>query len=121
MQVFIFSLDLAGILAASGTQENLMEAEKLYKTVLQMRPDYMPAYERRGEIMFKLSRLNDAREMFQTGLQYNPNNGNCYYNLAVIELTEGPRDPKKLTKAFSYLDRAIQLEPEHYHAMHAFA
>ncbi|CAH0721513.1 unnamed protein product, partial [Brenthis ino] len=85
-------LNLANLISKNATR--LEEADMLYRQAISMRADYTQAYINRGDILIKLNRTKEAQE------------------LGVVLLEQG-----KASQALAYLDKALELEPEHEQAL----
>ncbi|ENN82738.1 hypothetical protein YQE_00894, partial [Dendroctonus ponderosae] len=111
----------------------LEEADMLYRQAISMRADYTQAYINRGDILIKLNRTIEAQEVYERALLYDSNNPDIYYNvsrissastlqcslklpsifqLGVVFLEQG-----KASQALAYLDKALEIDPEHEQAL----
>lgn len=61
-------------------------AEKLWRRVLQLAPDYIPARLRLGECLLKTDRLAEATAMYDSVLKRDPGNPYAMLNLARIDM-----------------------------------
>lgn len=60
----------------------LEEALKIYKRLLQVKPDHQVAWERMGSAYRELMRNEEALEAFEKAVQLNPDDPSAYYNMA---------------------------------------
>lgn len=60
-----------------------------YKKVLQINPQYAPAYLRMGVILFKKQQLAEAKKALTTSLKLDPQKTECYYYLGKISRAGG--------------------------------
>ncbi|CAI9741907.1 and TPR repeat-containing 3 [Octopus vulgaris] len=72
-------LNLASLI--SKNESRLKEAEKLYKSAITMRADYVKAYMSRGEVLVRLGRLEEAKEQYRIALHYEQSDADIYYNV----------------------------------------
>lgn len=138
-------LNLANLISKNHTR--LEEADSLYRQAISMRSDYTQAYINRGDILIKLNRTRDAQEVYERALLYDSTNPDIYYNvseqsilyfdfsmpnllngilefnrniacifqhlqLGVVLLEQG-----KSSQALAYLDKALEIDPDHGQAL----
>ncbi|GAB1605655.1 protein O-mannosyl-transferase TMTC3-like [Argonauta hians] len=99
-------INLASLISRNGSR--LKEAEKLYKSAITMRPDYVKAYMSRGELLVRLGRLEEARDQYHIALHYQKSDADIYYNIGVVSL-----ELKNLQEANVYFEHALRLNPDH--------
>ena len=97
---------LAGIISKDSSR--MEEADKLYLEALAMRSDFVAAYVNRGELLIRLNRLQEAKEMFEKALLHDSNNPDIHYNLAVVLLKTND-----FTGSLISFNRALEIEPQH--------
>ncbi|CAM1302636.1 TMTC3 (predicted) [Pycnogonum litorale] len=103
---FKIFITLANVISQNVSR--LEEANQLYIEVAELRPDYVEAYINRGDILIKLNRTNEAKEVYRSALKYNTNCADLYYNLAVISAQEND-----VLQALDYLSEALEDDPDH--------
>ncbi|CAI9741904.1 protein O-mannosyl-transferase TMTC3 [Octopus vulgaris] len=99
-------LNLASLI--SKNESRLKEAEKLYKSAITMRADYVKAYMSRGEVLVRLGRLEEAKEQYRIALHYEQSDADIYYNIGVVNLEQ-----KNLLEANTFFEQALRLNPDH--------
>lgn len=72
-------LNLANLISRNHTR--LEEADLLYRQAISMRADYTQAYINRGDVLMKLNRTEEAREVYERALLYESDNADIYYNV----------------------------------------
>lgn len=75
-------LNLANLI--SRDIDRLEEADILYQQVISMRADYTQAYINRGDILMKLNRTSEAKEVYEKALQFDSMNADIYYNVSSL-------------------------------------
>ncbi len=58
-----------GLAMEHANQGNLEQAVAEYRVLLEHNPDYAAAYFHGGQALEKLSRIDDAREMYRKGIE----------------------------------------------------
>lgn len=105
----------------------------LYRQAISMRADYTQAYINRGDILIKLNRTKEAQEVYERALLYDSNNPDIYYNVSRTSSLSTPLDLIKLpsifqlgvvfleqgkaSQALAYLDKALEIDPDHEQAL----
>ncbi|XP_072045716.1 protein O-mannosyl-transferase TMTC3-like [Amphiura filiformis] len=103
-------VNLANIIKMNTSR--LQEADKLYRQVLSLRPDFVDAYINRAEVLLEMNRTKEAFALYTEALSQDDENADVHYNLGVVYLRQG-----KKHEAFPHLDRAIDLNPRHTQAL----
>jgi len=88
--------------------ENLVEAQKLLKTIIERWPD-AESHFRLGNIYWKQNMLDQAGKMMEKALHYDPRNFDVMLNLGKILMDRG-----KIDDAISYLEKATYISPDSY-------
>ena len=88
-------------------ESNLNKADKTSLKALQLGPDLAESHVARGMALTLLSRLQEAREEFETALQKNPELYDVYYFYARVCFTQG-----ELEKAAELAEEALKLHPD---------
>lgn len=85
------------------------EAEELLKHLIEIKEDYIEAYELLADILANSDRHKEAAAVYEHGVKNNPESYDLTYNLAAeyVELTS-------LDKAELTLKRALELSPNNY-------
>lgn len=96
--------------AAAG---ELAEAIAVFDQVLQLHPDFAPAYYQRGLTRFKLNQFQAAIADYTRALMTDSSNGNLYYARALAHLSAGSLD-----SAVADAKDAIRLKPSYAAAYH---
>lgn len=95
--------------AAGNDQEKLKNYENSIKGFTQstmVKPNYADAYHNRANILYKIGRLDLARDSYETALYYSPNLYQTYLSLVQIDLMEN-----KIQEALNHANKAVQLQP----------
>ncbi|ERL91949.1 hypothetical protein D910_09272 [Dendroctonus ponderosae] len=124
-------LNLANLISKNHTR--LEEADMLYRQAISMRADYTQAYINRGDILIKLNRTKEAQEVYERALLYDSNNPDIYYNVSQISFASTVEcsfklpsifqlgvvflEQGKASQALAYLDKALEIDPEHEQAL----
>ena len=77
-----------------------------------MRSDYTEAYINRGDILLRLNRTEEAKEVYQKALGFENDNPDLLYNMGVVLLSQGQQN-----EAMAYLNKALEYDPDHYQAL----
>ncbi len=91
--------------------DQLVEAQELYRRVLETEPDHANALHYAGVLAHQQGRSEDAIALVERSLALEPNRADCYNNLGIILQSSG-----RLDAAFDAFDRAIAIEPGHANA-----
>ena len=89
-------------------KKNLTIAEKLYKEVLETRPNHLEAICYLGTLFVQAKKISLAKPLFLKAVEINPNNPNINNNLGNIFFELG-----EIQKSSKYFEKAIQLQPNH--------
>jgi len=89
-------------------KKNLTIAEKLYKEVLETRPNHLEAICYLGTLFVQTKKISLAKPLFLKAVEINPNNPNINNNLGNIFFELG-----EIQKSSKYFEKAIQLQPNH--------
>ena len=77
----IFVLDLHQEAESYFAQEKLYEAEIICNKIIDIQPDFAPAYNTLGKVLQVMGKLDLAKENYQQGISINPNLVEAYTNL----------------------------------------
>jgi len=77
------------------------DALKIYKRLLQVKPDHQVAWERMGTAYRELMRNEEALEAFEKAVQLNPDDPSAYYNMAATYARLRKRDKMLETLALA--------------------
>ena len=91
----------------SHKKNNLKVAEKLYKEILETKPNHLEAICYLGTLFAQTKKLNLAKTLFYKAIKINPNNPSINNNLGNIFLELGESQ-----KAISFYEKAIKLQPD---------
>jgi len=72
-----------------------------------IKPNYADAYHNRANILYKIGRLDLARDSYETAIYYSPQLYQTYLSLTQIDLME-----KKYDLAVAHAEKAVELEPD---------
>jgi predicted O-linked N-acetylglucosamine transferase (SPINDLY family) len=92
-------------------EENLEEAAEHFRQVIQLCPDYAPAYNNLGTTLQKLDHIEEAEYCYRKALEIKPNLAETYNNLASIYQLNG--DYIEARKLFNH---CLQLKPDYIFA-----
>jgi tetratricopeptide (TPR) repeat protein len=67
-----------GVAMEHANQGNLEEAVAEYRVLLEHNPDYAAAYFHGGQALEKLGRIDDARAMYQNGIETTSRTGDLH-------------------------------------------
>ena len=62
----------------------LEEAEKSYKKAIEIKPDFVEAYNNLGVVLKELSKFDEAELSYKKAIEINPNHISSHYNLGVM-------------------------------------
>jgi predicted TPR repeat methyltransferase len=88
--------------------EQLVEAQELYRRVLETAPNHPHALHYAGVLAHQQGRSDEAVALIERSLALEPNRADCYSNLGIIFQSAG-----KLEKAIAAYQRAIAIDPSH--------
>ena len=91
--------------------EQLVEAQELYRRVLKTAPNHPHALHYAGVLAHQQGRSDEAVALIERSLALEPNRADCYSNLGIIFQSAG-----KLEKAIDAYQRAIAIDPSHANA-----
>src|SRR6266567_7697824 len=103
------TLEEAGALAILlQKNEQLVEAQELYRRVLETAPNHPHALHYAGVLAHQQGRSDEAVALIERSLALEPNRADCYSNLGIIFQSAG-----KLEKAIAAYQRATAIDPSH--------
>ncbi len=94
-------------------------AERHFREALETKPDYAHAWDSLGILLFELGRLEEAGDAFRMALQYESNNPQIHYDLAISianNVRDGNGEVAELEEAIVHFARAEELDPGYAHA-----
>ena len=91
--------------------EQLVEAQELYRRVLEMAPDHPDALHYAGVLAHQQGRSDEAVALIERSLALVPDQADWYSNLGIIFQSNG-----KLERAIDAYRRAIAIDPSHANA-----
>ncbi len=91
--------------------EQLVEAEELYRRVLEMAPNHPEALHYAGVLAHQQGRSDEAVALVERSLALTPGQADWYSNLGIILQSDG-----KLEAAIDAYRRAIAIDPSHANA-----
>jgi len=91
--------------------EQLDEADALYRAVLEKAPHHVDALHFAGVLASRLGHHDDAVALIEQSLALAPDRADCYNNLGIVLQSAG-----RLDAAISAYRRAIALDPRHANA-----
>ena len=91
--------------------EQLVEAQELYRRVLKTAPNHPQALHYSGVLAHQQGRIDEAVMLIEKSLELQPDQADCYNNLGIILQSSG-----KLEKAIEAYQRAIKIDPRHANA-----
>jgi predicted TPR repeat methyltransferase len=86
--------------------EQLVEAQELYRRVLKTAPNHPQALHYSGVLAHQQGRIDEAVMLIEKSLELQPDQADCYNNLGIILQSSG-----KLEKAIEAYQRAIKIDP----------
>jgi len=98
----------ASVLAISESPEHLLEAEKLYRRVVNLAPKWEGAKLTLAAHLFKTGKVDPAEKLYRQVLEQNKNNARAINGLAWILATSRKDYPAALILA----EKAVKLAPE---------
>ena len=102
------SVELQNILGfALSSQRKLIDATKIFETIIKTQPDFYFAYNNMGNVLKDLCKLDEAKIYYQKCIKINPNYIEAYIGLGKIFL-----DLNKLDKSAAVFKQALKLKPE---------
>jgi tetratricopeptide (TPR) repeat protein len=88
--------------------DNLGLAEKFFRKVIELKPDYAPAYNSLGVLLSTYpSRAGEAEVAYRMAIDLKPNNASALNNLGSLLVKTSP-DPRL---AIELIEKAIELDP----------
>lgn len=94
------------------SKQNLKEAEKIFKKILNYSPDEPTIYNSFGNVLFKLNKIKRAIIMYKQALTFQKDYDKSIYNLGVAY--EKLND---YTKAKKYFNEVLNLKPKDKYAL----
>jgi predicted TPR repeat methyltransferase len=91
--------------------EQLVEAQELYRRVLETAPNHPQALHYSGVLAHQQGRNDEAVMLIEKSLELQPERADCYNNLGIILQSSG-----KLERAIEAYQRAITIDPSHANA-----
>ena len=91
--------------------DQLDEAEALYRAVLELAPYHVDALHFAGVLAHRRGRHDDAVALIEQSLSLSPDRADCYNNLGIVLQSAG-----RLAAAIAAYQRAIALDPRHANA-----
>jgi predicted TPR repeat methyltransferase len=91
--------------------EQLVEAQELYRRVLETAPNHPQALHYSGVLAHQQGRNDEAVMLIEKSLELQPDRVDCYNNLGIILQSSG-----KLERAIEAYQRAIAIDPSHANA-----
>jgi predicted TPR repeat methyltransferase len=91
--------------------EQLAEAEEVFRRVLQVAPQHADALHFAGVLAHQQGRSEEAVELIETSLALAPDRPDCYNNLGIVFQSTG-----NLEAAIQAYRRAIAIDPQHANA-----
>jgi len=83
------------------------EAEKAYRTAIELDPSIAAASTNLGNLLFRRGRSAEAEDLYRGAIQGDPEQPQAYYNLGFLKLDAGRAD-----LAIVFLQKALTLDPE---------
>ena len=111
----IFVLDLHQEAESYFAQEKLYEAEIICNKIIDIQPDFAPAYNTLGKVLQVMGKLDLAKENYQQGISINPNLVEAYTNLGNLHAQQ-----KQWSLAITSYRQALYLnknQAEIYHKL----
>jgi protein O-GlcNAc transferase len=85
----------------------LVEAEKLYQKILEIKPDHVKVYYNLSDIFYKLKKFNKAEISIKKAIELKPDFAEAYYYLGIVFTYFGRFD--EIEKNYK---KAIELKPD---------
>ena len=96
------------VLAVQNQQKgNLKVAENLYKKILKINPNYVPALNNYGNVIHGLGDLKKAKNSYEKAIKINPDLATAHNNLGIIWCKL-----KENKKAINNYEKAIKINPD---------
>ena len=83
-----------------------------FVTAIDMDPNEARAWEKCGEVLLNLQRLDEAESYLKKALELDPNIADTFVDFGFLSLQRGQPD-----EAMSYFSRALKLQPNHARAI----
>ena len=87
-------------------KNNFLEAENLFKKIINIKPDHEEANFFLGLVQANANNFNKAKEFFNKTIEINVNHIDAYYNLGIIFDIQ-----RQYQKSIEYYKKAIDLNP----------
>jgi predicted TPR repeat methyltransferase len=91
--------------------EQLVEAQELYRRVLEMAPNHPHALHYAGVLAHQQGRHDEAVALIERSLALEPDRADCYSNLGIVFQSTG-----RLQRAIDAYEHAIAIDPTHANA-----
>ena len=85
----------------------LVEAEKLYQKILEIKPNHVKVNYNLSDILYKLKKFNEAEITIKKAIEYKPDLAEAYYQLGIIHTYFGRFDQIEIN-----YKKAIELKPD---------
>ena len=82
-------------------------AETHYRRALELRPNFVPAWVRLGNLLQNQNRVDEAEACYERALSFAPEDHEAHYNRGVLRQQQG-----RLKEALACFDRAIASQPD---------
>jgi tetratricopeptide (TPR) repeat protein/2-polyprenyl-3-methyl-5-hydroxy-6-metoxy-1,4-benzoquinol methylase len=92
-------------------KNNLKVAEKLFKEILETKPNHLETICYLGTLFAQIKKLNLAKTLFYKAIKINPNNPSINNNLGNIFFELGESQ-----KSLSFYEKAVKLKPDFFQA-----
>ena len=96
---------------ASHKEGKIEEAEKSYKKVIELKPDFPEVHNNLGNILFELSKIDEAEASIKKAIELRPDYAEAHYNLGITLQNLG-----RLDEAEKSYKKAIELKPDYAEA-----
>jgi Tfp pilus assembly protein PilF len=83
-----------------------------FVTAIDMDPNEARAWEKCGEVLLNVQRLDEAESYLKKALELDPNIADTFVDFGFLSLQRGQPD-----EAMSYFSRALKLQPNHARAI----
>ncbi|MCR3759756.1 tetratricopeptide repeat protein [Clostridium felsineum] len=101
-EAYVFKAD------SQGRIKNFKEAIECCNEALKLDENYDVPYNRKGQFLYEIGELKEAKRMFLKAISLNPDYADAYYNLALAHMK---LDDLKLS--IKYLNKSIKLDEEY--------
>lgn len=94
------------------------DAERIYRSVIEQKPDLWEAHNNLGNVLSRLGREDEAFEVYAFGMRGTARRGaaddmhaSFLNNMGHIKLKRAGHDPQKLREAYKYFVQATSFDP----------